>query len=83
MMKLISESAQATEMADESEWDASRWRTSILFFVAPSVLLSKPKKQKQSVDDGKDGIKECNRMKMLKEIRKRLQLQRKANDTGF
>ena len=46
----------------------------MFLFFAPSVLLSKPQKQKQNEGDEKDEIKECNRMKMLKEIRRRLQL---------
>ena len=78
MIKLLSESTQAAELANESEWDITRWRTSILLYAAPSVLLSKPKKQAQSGDDEKDGIKESNQMKMLKEIRRRLQLAEKG-----
>ena len=66
-------------MANESEWDITRWRTSIFLYAAPSVFLSKPKKQAQSGDDEKDGIKESNQLKMLKEIRRRLQLAEKGD----
>ena len=79
MMKLISESAQAAEMADESEWDVTRWRTSVLQCAAPSVQHSKPKKQKQSNDDRKDRIKDSNQMKILNEIRRWLQLAGKGD----
>ena len=78
MIKLLSESAQAAELANENESDAIRWRTSTLLYAAPSILLSKPKKQVQSDDDGKEGRKESNQMKMLKEIRRRLQLAEKG-----
>ena len=60
MIKLLSESTQAAELANESEWDITRRRTSIRLCAAPSVLLSKRKKQAQSGDDEKDGIKESN-----------------------
>ena len=78
MIKLLSESAQAAELANENEWDAIRWRTSTLLYAAPSILLSKPKKQVQSDDDGKEGMKESNQRKMFKEIRRRLQLAEKG-----
>ena len=78
MVKLLGESAHAADVANENEWDTIRWRTSTLLFAAPSVLLSKPKKQLQSDDDEKEGIKESNQMKMLKEIRRRLQLAEKG-----
>ena len=78
MAKLLGESAHAADTANENEWDTIRWRTSTLLFAAPSVLLSKPKKQLQSDDDEKEGIKESNQMKMLKEIRRRLQLAEKG-----
>ena len=50
----------------------------MFFFFSPSVLLSKPKKQKQNEGDEKDEIKESNQMKMLNEIRRRLQLAEKG-----
>ena len=46
LTRLISESGQAAELAEGSELEATRWRTSMLLYVAPSLLLSKPKKQK-------------------------------------
>ena len=78
LARLISECAQAAELAEGSEWDAIRWRTSMLLYVAPSVLLSKPKKPKQNEGDGKDEIKESNQMKMMQELRRRLQLAEKG-----
>ena len=70
---LISENEHASEVAERSEWDTMRWRTSMLLHVAPSVSHSKPKKQKQN----EGGSKESNHMKMMKETRRRLQLSEK------
>ena len=53
MISLISESAQAAEVAKESAWDEIRCQTNILLYAAPSVLPSKPKKPMQSGDDEK------------------------------
>ena len=63
MIKLISDCAHAVELADESDWDAIRWRTSTLLHAAPIVLLSKPKKHTQSNDNEKGGSKENNQIK--------------------
>ena len=72
--RLISESAQAADLAEGSEWDAIHWRTSMLLHVTSSILLSKPKRQKQNEGDDKDEMKDRNQTKILKEIRKTLQL---------
>ena len=71
LTRLVSESAQAAELAEGSKWDAIRWRTCMILYVRPSVLLSKPEKQQQNEGDEKNEIKESDQMKMLKEIRKK------------
>ena len=53
MIKLLSESTQAAEMANESEGDITRWRTSILLYAAPKAYYLANPRSKRRVETTK------------------------------
>ena len=70
MIELPSERTQAAELANESEWDVTRMRI--------SILLYEHQRATQQTQEASAGIKESSQMKMQKEIRRRLRLAEKG-----